>query len=117
MKTITAILIVAFLSATVGMAHADCANKWCGDVTITEIYPNTTGNFARIQTSGDELALSNCTPETSGTHAYLRLRWDDPRAQDVYRTLLAAFLAGTRVVVRTKDSSPTCEIAYVRLRK
>lgn len=102
---------VVFLFVSTLSFSDECASWGCIS-TISELYITTDGDI-RVGTPLDE-KLASCTPASG---VFFTLNQNSANAKEVYSTLLAAYMSEKKIQLRTKDGSPDCELAYVRLQR
>ncbi len=102
-------LIAGLLFSTQIVAANTCNNTGCIS-TISLLYTTANGPVY-IGTPQDE-KLANCTPVKN---VYFTLNTNSKNAQEIYSTLLAAYMAGKKVKLRIIEGSSNCELSYVTL--
>ncbi|MBN3495879.1 hypothetical protein [Vibrio neptunius] len=104
------ILLIVLALTSVPALSQDRCESWGCISTIETLYTNSNGDIY-IGTPLDE-KRANCTP-VSGV--YFSLNPSAANADEVYSSLLAAYMAGTKIQLRVKEEHPRCELSYVRL--
>ena len=113
-KSLVVVLtFVSFCSSIVSTVYADCAQESCTDVEVMRLYLRPEGDVL-IDTSGDEKALSVCTPSEG---KYIHLKSDHKNKQEIYSTLLSAQFAGKKVWIRVSNNQSPCQVEYVVIDK
>ena len=96
------------------LVHAACGSHFCNGVFVEVLYTtNNSQGTVYIFTSGDESAMTSCTPK-DGTIIVLELDTEGGRA--IYSTLLAAVTINRKVDIVAQPNGGECEVAYVRFR-
>jgi hypothetical protein len=105
--------IIVWLSAiefsTAVIAADVCTSRGCIS-TVSDIYANADGAIY-IGTPLDE-KLANCTP-VSGV--YFTLNPNSGNAKEMYASILAAYMANIKIMLRIKEGHGSCELQYVTL--
>lgn len=104
-KGVTMLGLVGALTSTGDAQAATCTAVGC-ESTITELYVRSGTGYTHIRLDGD-LSPSGCTLQ-GGKYWLL-----DKSEEAIYKTLLAAFLAGKSVYLRENETSGNCVIGYV----
>lgn len=89
-----------------------CSANGCYNVTVDLLYIADNGDIY-IGTSGDE-SLLECT---SPGDYLLTINTSVPSKNAMYSALLTAQTTNKKVFIRAHNSSPVCEIAYIKLYK
>ena len=109
MKRVLMCLTISLFSS---LAYPQCSSNTCDNVYVDRLYATKSG-LVFVATSGDE-GLLDCNA-SSGVYTTLDL--NDPGANVIYSTLLAAQMANKRVQVRPENGTDGCLISYVTLDK
>jgi len=107
MKKIILLITTMLFSSAV---FADYCANWGCISTIKDLYTNAEG-VVYIGTPLDE-KIANCTPLAN---VYFTLDPNASNFQEIYSTLLAAYLAKEKVQLRVHEGTSNCNLAYVRL--
>jgi hypothetical protein len=108
--------------STPGAALADCSHssggKCVGIVERIWTYTDGTNNYVLIDPEGADTTGLTCNRQTSGTLAgiYVRLNLSNEAMRAAFSALLAAYLAGETVEIRTNtDSGTQCTVTAFTL--
>ena len=118
MKSLRIALMIALpMFATVGTVAQEAQAATCDGIsctgTITELYVYGDGATVSAEVRLDTDTRPTGTNCSLSGSAYWQI---GPSKDNVIKTLLAAYLAGRRVLVREETNSGICKVAYVALK-
>lgn len=102
-------LLLSIVISTTVFAEGQCNSAGCIS-TISDLYTNAEGRIY-VGTPHDEKA-ANCTPIAD---IYFTVNPKAQNAEEMYSTLLAAYMSNKKVQLRVREGHSKCELAYVRL--
>ena len=107
-RTALALFAFAAIGASVAPAQAACSGNFCNGL-ITRLRAED-GNIMLIDPDGTSV------PSCTMNGPYVNLDISTPGGIEIWRTLLAAYLAGKSVSIRVyQGANAQCQVAYVTL--
>lgn len=103
-------LATVFLILSQSVLAADRCESWGCISTVSELYTNHAG-MVYVGTPLDE-TKANCTAHAD---VYFSLNPDDRNFKEMYSSILAAYMSGSKIQLRVKTGTSKCELSYVRL--
>lgn len=114
LKPLTLILALCGLAVSASSAHAVCTATGC-EGKIERLYVNAAaGSFVLVDMGGDSTTSNKPGNCVLHSNVYIKLDVSNEQGRAIYNMLLAAYLGGKSVGIRTSDTENNTGACLVR---